>query len=485
MMQRAPICLLVTAVMMLATPLCVTAQPSLTTNGNKMRVNAQDLELNAPGAPGVVSLSNVVSQLSTVVSQFANMSTTVPQQLQSTSTRVDLLNMTLNTTQASLDAVNASAFNGIASIDADVTANRLLHDNLTGIVDQLSALVAQQATIAQLNALQSNLMAAIVSNSTALLQSMAECTARDPSAVFNATSQQCTVVRQQRTVFTCQSAATQRFTVPNGVTSMRIQAWGGGGAGSAWNTGGAGGYVEGTLAVSAGNQFTINVACSQPAGQFCFGTCGRFYQGAYPGATNNNFAGSGGGGYSGVFTGFVTPSQNNAVVVAGGGGGGGGGPQAVGSQQGGAGGGPSGQDGTVAHRTNAAPCDQGRGGTVTAGGQRGCRSNGGRNGMTNGGPLTGGVGDDGGGGGAGYFGGGGGSRGGSWIHGGGGGGSSFAASSLTQVVNAGYGSGGNFNVPPSAATSADNYISGVSAGGFGTVGGPGLVVITTISRVVV
>lgn len=177
-------------------------------------------------------------------------------------------------------------------------------------------------------------------------------------------------------MFAC-TGRPQTFTVPAGVTNLTIQLWGGGGAGSAWNTGGAGAYVEGNYATQASRTLTVNVACSQPAGSYCNGACGRFYTGAYPGAALQIFAASGGGGYTGVFQG-TNIGQSSAIAVAGGGGGGGGGPQRYGIQQGGAGGGPIGQDGTVAHSGNGDACDQGRGGTTTAGGAHGCLTNGGR-----------------------------------------------------------------------------------------------------------
>jgi autotransporter-associated beta strand protein len=60
------------------------------------------------------------------------------------------------------------------------------------------------------------------------------------------------------------SNATQTFTVPNGVTSVTLKAWGGGGSGGNKNAdarggGGGGGYVTNTYSVSAGQTISIVV----------------------------------------------------------------------------------------------------------------------------------------------------------------------------------------------------------------------------------
>lgn len=109
------------------------------------------------------------------------------------------------------------------------------------------------------------------------------------------------------------------FTVPAGVTSLTIKAWGGGGGGGnvSGATGGAGGYASGTFVVTPGEVLQVRVAGGGGGWQTRTGGV----NGGGNGASYNGTSAPGGGGYSGVFRG--TPSQATALVVAGGGGGGG------------------------------------------------------------------------------------------------------------------------------------------------------------------
>jgi hypothetical protein len=114
------------------------------------------------------------------------------------------------------------------------------------------------------------------------------------------------------------TGAMQTYTVPAGVTSLTVSAWGGqggsgaiGGAGVAGGVGGLGGYSTGTLAVTPGDVLTIFVG-----GQGGTPT-GGFNGGADGGSTNAG----GGAGASDIRVGGI--AEANRVIVAGGGGGGG------------------------------------------------------------------------------------------------------------------------------------------------------------------
>jgi hypothetical protein len=68
------------------------------------------------------------------------------------------------------------------------------------------------------------------------------------------------------------SAGTYYWTVPNGVTSVIVEMWGGGGAGNinlkSGISGGAGGYGKGPVSVTPGNVITITVG-QGAAGAYC------------------------------------------------------------------------------------------------------------------------------------------------------------------------------------------------------------------------
>jgi PKD repeat protein len=91
----------------------------------------------------------------------------------------------------------------------------------------------------------------------------------------------------------------QNFTVPSGVTSITIEAWGAEGGANTYanNPGGKGARMKGDFAVTPGEVLKILV-------------------GQKGGDSNDNCAGGGGGGGS-----FVTRSDNTPLLIAGGGGG--------------------------------------------------------------------------------------------------------------------------------------------------------------------
>jgi hypothetical protein len=274
------------------------------------------------------------------------------------------------------------------------------------------------------------------------------------------------VVQAGRCVWTSPSTSHQ-FVVPTGVSSITVKAWGGGGGGSQdGGQGAGGGFVRGTVGVSAGQSFTVVVASGGGSSSMASQADGP---GGTPGGGNGkprlNYSCSagGGGGLSGVFA--PTFTHANAWFVAGGGGGTG----TCGNTPGGPGGGTTG--GTPHNRGDNPPAGPGTqnngGGGAPGGGQSG-------------GPLFGGNaasgGHGGGGGGAGYYGGGGGANCGS----GGAGGSSFAISGATAVQNLSGGSGNpESNVHLAGGSSDADYAPGVAVGGPScSAGGPGRVVIT-------
>jgi hypothetical protein len=114
----------------------------------------------------------------------------------------------------------------------------------------------------------------------------------------------------QQVVF--DTAGSSTFTVPAGVATVTVKAWGAGGGGGGGGTsdaggaGGGGGFVQGSISVIPTEELSIRTG----------GGGGGGGSGLAPGA-------GGGGGYSGVFR-TATP-----LLVAGGGGGGGGGTGGV------------------------------------------------------------------------------------------------------------------------------------------------------------
>lgn len=239
----------------------------------------------------------------------------------------------------------------------------------------------------------------------------------------------------------------QKFTVPSGVKSIRVDASGGAGAGKL----GEGGRVVAVIPVTPNETLYVFVGSHGFIGEGAVGP-GGFNGGASGGpATSGNSYG--GGGASDLREGG--DGVSNRILVAGGGGGGGGpvhqsgsslhggfgglltggkgrgGPPGGSRGRGGAGGtqgqGGAGGAGGIGSGKDGAPGDSGRLGAGGVGGQGGFDSSGAGGGS-------------GGGGGGGYFGGGGGGGGGgayaslgSAVGAGGGGGSSYVESRATDV----------------------------------------------------
>jgi uncharacterized repeat protein (TIGR01451 family) len=154
----------------------------------------------------------------------------------------------------------------------------------------------------------------------------------------------------------------QVYTVPAGVSSIIVKAWGGAGGGNSVGTGGAGGFVSGQISVTPGTQFRVMVgrggagdSFDPPSSTYGFGG---------PAATTA--AGGSGGGLSGFFTNgaaaITSTSQSRALFVAGGGGAGD----------------TSGIPGELAHSKGGAGGDTSNSGGVSASmqGQTGIRRNG-------------------------------------------------------------------------------------------------------------
>lgn len=258
------------------------------------------------------------------------------------------------------------------------------------------------------------------------------------------------------------TGATQTFTVPCGVTSLNIKAWGAGGSGGGQDTyagaiGGGGAYITSTITVTPGQVLTIivgggalggtNCASSAPGGAGGWGNnmiAGA--RGGNAGSSGCSGGGGGGGAGTGIFLG-TTP-----LVVAGGGGGGSGG----GNTSSGAAGGGGGQNGF-----QTSSCTPGVAGGNSIG-----------NG-TNGGDRGGADGAGGGGGGGGYRGGTGGSPPPGCDCGGcgGGGGSSYSIGTGTTIL-AGSGQTPGNSTDPLLPT-------GLAKGGLSSVqGGNGYLIIT-------
>jgi uncharacterized repeat protein (TIGR01451 family) len=275
------------------------------------------------------------------------------------------------------------------------------------------------------------------------------------------------------------SGGNQTFTVPPGVTSVFIKAWGAGGGGpntSYYMTqrgGGGGGFASGTLTVTAGSSLGVRVGQGGRVND-----TGNPYGGGGAGGDGASISrGASGGGLSGVFTSTTNHTQGNARLIAGAGGGSSPGAD-VGTPAGAGGGGLiGGSDGTSA---------SGKGGTQSAGGAAGTGGTCNVRVATAGTALTGGRGastnenqnEGGGGGGGGYYGGGGGICQGVAANGMGGGGSSFLAAALTGTSTVGgENSPANNTGGDAAATDDPHYVAGIGTGGGGDdSGGTGLVV---------
>jgi len=270
-------------------------------------------------------------------------------------------------------------------------------------------------------------------------------------------------------VFTFTTVGSQNFTVPAGVTSITVKAWGGGGGGGSYSaanghgSGGGGGYASADLSVTPGENLTITVGAG--------------------GIGGTGINGGGGGGGSSI------KRSSTRLIVAGGGGGG---PSTYSGSNGdgGAGGGTTGVSGTV----GSSGCANATGGTQSAAGSAAsCSRNNGSAGSGSSGGAgygasggAGGVGDGnggaggtasgdagGGGGGGGYYGGGAGGTGNAGWGSGGAGGSSYVPAGGTNTAGSG--------VTP--GNSGDGDRGGLSDGGVvGASGDDGVVVVTYLSE---
>jgi hypothetical protein len=204
----------------------------------------------------------------------------------------------------------------------------------------------------------------------------------------------------------------QTWTVPSGITSINIDAYGaqgGAGYGAPLAIPGLGGRVQATIPVTPGEVLNIYVGSAGGDGGTTIGGTGGYNGGGTGGGWSGGRSGGGGGGASDIRQGGIALS--NRVIIAAGGGGTGVNHSA--GDAGGNGGGLTGSNGLTGTYLGA-------GGTQTAGGTIG-------GGLGIGGNAT--AGQTGGGGGSGYYGGGGSA----WE--GGGGGSSYASPTATSVVH--------------------------------------------------
>ena len=248
---------------------------------------------------------------------------------------------------------------------------------------------------------------------------------------------------------TYSTQGTYTSTVDPQASSLTVKVWGAGGAGdgecpSGNFSGGNGGHVEGTIAVTGGSTVSVYVGGST--------------SGSQPGL--EGYGAGAGGGLSAV-------KYSGNILVAGGGGGAG-----QNGQGGGGGGNSDGTSGTGASSNyyGRRGTTSGAGGGAPQGGSSGSSWNNGSN-LRNGGASGGsGVnqGNRGGGGGAGYYGGGGGggdpSGNGNCTGGGGGGGSGIISGSWTNTVST-RGSSGTAGGRTASDTGDPDYVSGRGGSG--------------------
>jgi PKD repeat protein len=172
-------------------------------------------------------------------------------------------------------------------------------------------------------------------------------------------------VNEQTQVITTPGPTT--FIVPDGITCIQVEAWGGGGGGSdrpgfaGGGGGGGGGFGSGVLTVCPGDVLTIEVGAGGPGGD---GTGSNGINGgntsiSHPsgsitafGGAGGNSNGNGGNGSSAGFSGSVA----NSISYLGGNGGDGDG------QEGGAGGGGAGNMGNGSNGANASGSSTPQGG---------------------------------------------------------------------------------------------------------------------------
>jgi Fibronectin type III domain len=268
------------------------------------------------------------------------------------------------------------------------------------------------------------------------------------------------------------AALPQVFTVPGGVTSLKLAVQGAsGGAGHSGGAlggdGGPGALITGTVAVSPGEGLIIDVGGGGGAGTAPGGVCwlgfpGNFSQGGDSGGSpseayfggvggNGDLCGGGGGGGGGGGSSIYPQMGGTSTIVVAGGGGGGGGSGGIVTFNGGTGGSAAGTgDGSAGsgngHGSGASPGTSGLGDGSNAGNAAA--------GSSAGGGGAGGGGNEGGG--AGTAGGGGAGGG-----GGGGAGTNYISSSfkdaVTSVPTAGSGANGSITItytPPDRTSTA-------------------------------
>src|SRR6185437_7983129 len=120
-------------------------------------------------------------------------------------------------------------------------------------------------------------------------------------------------------VTTYNTAGTYTFTVPSGVTSIQVEAWGAGGGGASAG-GGGGGYASSVFSATGGNQYTVKVGAGGSAGNDGEKSSASFGSnlvsaGGGSGANGNSQPGSGGNG----ITGTVLYQGGNGGTATGGG----------------------------------------------------------------------------------------------------------------------------------------------------------------------
>ena len=157
----------------------------------------------------------------------------------------------------------------------------------------------------------------------------------------------------------CNTYSQGIYTVPTGVTSLDVQAWGAGGGITTGvgclAPGGGGGYSEGTFAVTASQVLAVSIGQggygSNEPNETLSREGGKGYRGAGDGGNQacgpSSCRSAGGGGASGMSTagpglpsdeGYTSVTAPEIVLIAGGGGGGGYSPQGNGYYAGGGGG---------------------------------------------------------------------------------------------------------------------------------------------------
>ncbi len=274
------------------------------------------------------------------------------------------------------------------------------------------------------------------------------------------------------------TGSSQSYTVPSGVSLVRVKIWGAGGGAASnisgiYGSGGGAGFVQADVPVTPGETLNIIVGRGGAGWNSTEGYAGS----AYPnGGAATNFGG-GGGGRSEV-------SKSGLLLVAAGGGGGG--YQFNGTAGPGGTGGPAigGTGGSSPNNAGGSGGTQGSGGvggygTASTGGSGGYKQGGNANGAN----IPGGAAGDG------YYGGGGGGGGQTGVGdsgGGGGGGSNYLTgtglANLQNLAGSGTspGNAGDSDRGTSGASAMGNYGPGQGATTSGYRGGNGKVVITSV-----